>query len=918
MCISGKKCALGLFLVLCFISTLSAKIYYVDPLQGSMNFAGTYEKPWSTLQEVFEAKKSFEPGDILFLRRGYHGMPKITGHNPEDVIIEASPGHSPGLHNLTFKNASHWVVKNLTISKKTTPKNHPHNEIRATGGITIDTQQNENSHYITIERCSLYTEQNNTHFTRTDWANRKAAINVYGTHHKLIGNHMYNGGGIQIGFHANYTYVGYNVIENIGTDAAGLRANHCIIEQNLFMNSRKVNSNHNDFLQCWGSSHNTVRYNEFRAYTDPNQSFISIDPNKPGISSTQGMGMFDGTFDSWLIEHNLIRVDQGIGIFAHNILNSTIRHNKIIRRGPSIWRSSEPPGLYVGSSGDYRVFGGRPSLNNIVTDNEAEKLLLSKKTNSGRSIGYAANNVVSHSYSPPIDFEAPTAPELLSATFIPGYGIDLDWTSTTDNVKVTGYFIYRNGKRIGKKRTGTHFLVTSKDLSGTFQVAAFDYNGNVSLKSPGHVTGLTLPPEPEPEFKPLPIPEPNPNIKAGANSLQGIRLAPTHIHLTWEPPTGDPELKEYGIVLGTSEDSWRRVLTVSGTTLSADLTSTQRISDSAIAYLQVRAVTPNGEKLPMSEQIAVGIAVGSADPPVSPEPEPAPEPTPSPVPEPQPTPVPEPAPTPTPEPAPTPIPEPSPEPTPPEFPENAGAYHLSAFRSENSTIHLSWKAPPTGVDVSEYRIVLGPDERSWKRIKTVPGDETSVILKYRDGIRRETTLLQVRAIKATDSSRLEMSEQLEVIPFSQQKDPIPTPPPEPAPTPVPIPEPSPEPPATSEPITYEAEKALVFGAKALENYVDYINKKNDYIEWTINTAAGMHRLEFIYALSYGDRPLEIKIDGVIVSNKLSFSSTGSWKRYKSVELKIELTQGTHKIKATAIGSSGANIDSLIVSPSSAN
>lgn len=66
--------------------------------------------------------------------------------------------------------------------------------------------------------------------------------------------------------------------------------------------------------------------------------------------------------------------------------------------------------------------------------------------------------------------------------------------------------------------------------------------------------------------------------------------------------------------------------------------------------------------------LALGCAISTPDPTVTPTPEPAPtstpEPTPTPTPEPTPTPTPEPTPTPTPEPTPTPTPEPTPTPTP--------------------------------------------------------------------------------------------------------------------------------------------------------------------------------------------------------------------------------------------------------------
>lgn len=148
-------------------------------------------------------------------------------------------------------------------------------------------------------------------------------------------------------------------------------------------------------------------------------------------------------------------------------------------------------------------------------------------------------------------------------------------------------------------------------------------------------------------------------------------------------------------------------------------------------------------------------------------------------------------------------------------------------------------------------------------------------------------------------------------------EPTPTPIPEPIPTPVPtpIPEPTPEPlPYTGEPTRYEAELAEVQGAKIVGSYVDYINSRNDVIEWTVSSHGGLTQLDFLYALAYGDRPLEISVNGIIVAESQPFPSTGGWKVYKTTGLQVQLATGQNKIRATAIGKSGGNVDALLVTP----
>lgn len=285
--------------------------------------------------------------------------------------------------------------------------------------------------------------------------------------------------------------------------------------------------------------------------------------------------------------------------------------------------------------------------------------------------------------------------------------------------------------------------------------------------------------KPTPEPKPEPSPEPNPGAEEGASGLVGVRTGATTIQLTWKAPKGNPELKEYGIVLGPNNRLWRRVKTVSGTTLSTTLTSSNHIKAST-AMLQVRAVLKDGTKLPMSEQIHVLPLTGKPEP----KPTPAPEPKPTPVPEPKPTPVPEPVPT-------------------------SGAYGLVGKRLGETKIELSWKSPKGNPSLKEYGIVLGKSEKNWRRVKAVNGSTLKTVLDASHGISNGTALLQVRAV-LSNGGKLPMSEQISVAPsVVPEPTPQPKPEPKPQPKPEPKPEPQPEPVPPPPPGQNSGEKARV-------------------------------------------------------------------------------------------------------------
>ena len=122
---------------------------------------------------------------------------------------------------------------------------------------------------------------------------------------------------------------------------------------------------------------------------------------------------------------------------------------------------------------------------------------------------------------------------------------------------------------------------------------------------------------------------------------------------------------------------------------------------------------------------------------------------------------------------------------------------------------------------------------------------------------------------------------------------------------------------------YEAEDGVLSGAVVASSqpgytgtgYVDYINPSGDYIDWSVNVErAGLYDLNFRYALQSGDRPLEIQVNGNVVKADLSFPATGAWSTWAYAKLPLQpLGAGANSIRASAVGTSGANLDHLRVS-----
>jgi len=121
----------------------------------------------------------------------------------------------------------------------------------------------------------------------------------------------------------------------------------------------------------------------------------------------------------------------------------------------------------------------------------------------------------------------------------------------------------------------------------------------------------------------------------------------------------------------------------------------------------------------------------------------------------------------------------------------------------------------------------------------------------------------------------------------------------------------------------EAENALLSGAKMANNhagysgsgFVDFINASKDYIEWTAHVKVpGSYTIGFQFSNgSTGARPLAVSVDNVGIG-AFSFIPLTSWEHWASYSgPRVFLKEGVHKIRLTANGQSGPNIDFLSLS-----
>jgi hypothetical protein len=126
---------------------------------------------------------------------------------------------------------------------------------------------------------------------------------------------------------------------------------------------------------------------------------------------------------------------------------------------------------------------------------------------------------------------------------------------------------------------------------------------------------------------------------------------------------------------------------------------------------------------------------------------------------------------------------------------------------------------------------------------------------------------------------------------------------------------------------YQAENATIVQGVVESNhaghtgtgFVNYDNVAGGYVQFSVTTAtAGPATLTFRYANgTAANRPLDIAVNGAVVSAALAFPGTGAWTSWQTRSVTVPLVAGANTVRATATTAGGGpNLDSLEVAPPS--
>ena len=345
------KKTLFLFAAVLFCGSVFSTTYYCDPKNldpNTPNDGKSIAKPWPQLHKLFSVTqnlaKKIVAGDTIFLLKGNHDSFTMTYKYDKDVVFMSYPGDTVFLSQATFIGASHVKLSNVTVSKES---------LSATGTIIFNgkaVSMDTNSDHITIENCIIYSALNPTDFTELQWNEMDEGIYCSANHSLITNNHIFN---VNTGSSVNGvgTVFSHNLVENITNDGLRTSDDSIKIEYNIVRNLYVRNRSHDDLIQCSskGAGAGTIygveiRGNQLIAMQLPIKypkvvygTTVVFDPyHKKEIDyrgvpvGPQGIGNFNGFYEGWIIENNLVAVESAHGIVFFGAINCKILNNTVI------------------------------------------------------------------------------------------------------------------------------------------------------------------------------------------------------------------------------------------------------------------------------------------------------------------------------------------------------------------------------------------------------------------------------------------------------------------------------------------------------------------------------------------------------------------------------------------------------------
>lgn len=308
--------------MLAVISPAMARDIFVNP-QAPVNGAdGSKESPWKSLQSILD-DDTVKVGDRVILEGGDYGRLVIQNREMSEMTpVVVADDQQAIFENVEIKGSANWALTGFTVTsaglREPDEKYH----------VRID----KNSHHINIDGFTIYTVEDISDWSTDDW-NEKALDGIFSeAEHADIRNNKIRNVNFGISTLGKHSVVARNEVKNFSGDGLRGLGDHSLFEENVVKNCYQVNSNHSDGFQSWSTGADgrpgagVIKDVTFRR----NLILNFEDFYQPYVCKLEGIGLFDGVYEDWTIENNIIAVDNWHGISVFGARNVRIKNNTVM------------------------------------------------------------------------------------------------------------------------------------------------------------------------------------------------------------------------------------------------------------------------------------------------------------------------------------------------------------------------------------------------------------------------------------------------------------------------------------------------------------------------------------------------------------------------------------------------------------
>jgi parallel beta-helix repeat protein len=336
----------------------------------------------SNSSELQNAINNIQGGDTITLLSANYGALTISGkNNNSTVTIRANTGAIAVFTSVSFNNSSYWNLDGVDI------KPRYNSGADGTNAVNLD------GSHLTIKNCNINYSDDISGWTQSNWLARTGnGISMDGSNLNVINNTItvVDHG---IGSGASNSLVSGNLIVNFRGDGIRGLGDDMIYEYNTIKNSFDVDDNHDDGFQSWSYGNGGVGTGVVKNVVLRGNTIINFeDPNQPFKGNLQGVGLFDGMFENWVVENNLVITDHWHGISFYGAINCKIINNTVVDND----NAPEPdPWIMVT---DHK--NGTPSSGVIVRNNISTDFSFSGGVTEDHNIEFTMNNASTYFVNP--------------------------------------------------------------------------------------------------------------------------------------------------------------------------------------------------------------------------------------------------------------------------------------------------------------------------------------------------------------------------------------------------------------------------------------------------------------------------------------------------------------------------------------